>query len=289
VESPSTPRGIVVSSAPDLAVLDLALAGLTEANTLVAPATVGQIFERISDDPAPPRVLVPITDLREPPVTRSEYLDAEQSLDGFTAMLTVPDLRSGAGRRTLLTSLSSTLQNRAGRARAKEELTRITTSVDQFKSGIHVPVNPTITLTSRKAEIPVTFLNDTDQTVKVRVHLDSADLTFPEGDTHELELPPRNTTVRFAVEARGSGTFPLALRVTSPDGLVELQQTEVQVRSTFVSNVGVFLTVGAVVFLALWWGNDFRRRRKRKAAAAAEARGDADERPPSTAIPGTSR
>jgi hypothetical protein len=41
------------------------------------------------------------------------------------------------------------------------------------------------------------------------------------------------------------------------------------VRSTFVSNVGVFVTVGAVLFLGLWWGNDFRQRRKRRAAQAA--------------------
>ena len=40
--------------------------------------------------------------------------------------------------------------------------------------------------------------------------------------------------------------------------------TRITVRSTFVSGVGVFLTVGAVVFLALWWGWDIRRRRKRK-------------------------
>jgi hypothetical protein len=33
-----------------------------------------------------------------------------------------------------------------------------------------------------------------------------------------------------------------------------------------VSGVGIFLTVGAIVFLAIWWGWDIRRRHKRKQA-----------------------
>ena len=54
--------------------------------------------------------------------------------------------------------------------------------------------------------------------------------------------------------------------MTSPDGALPIQQTEVQVRTTFfVSNVGVFLTVGAGLFLAGWWAHDIRRRRRRRA------------------------
>jgi hypothetical protein len=99
------------------------------------------------------------------------------------------------------------------------------------------------------------------------VRLDSDKLLFPDGDQRILDLPPRSTTVRFTVETRSSGTFPLTLKVTSPDGALPIQQTEVQVRTTFfVSNVGVFLTVGAGLFLAGWWAHDIRRRRRRRAA-----------------------
>ena len=83
------------------------------------------------------------------------------------------------------------------------------------------------------------------------------------GTSGVLDLPPRSTTVRFTVETRSTGTFPLTLRVTSPDGALPLQQTEVKVRTTFfVNNVGLFLTVGAVLFLAGWWAHDIRRRRR---------------------------
>jgi hypothetical protein len=78
-------------------------------------------------------------------------------------------------------------------------------------------------------------------------------------------LPPsRSTTVRVAVETRGSGRAPVQLTVTTPDGQV-IGNTRITVRSTFVSGVGIFLTVGAIVFLAIWWGWDIHRRRKRRA------------------------
>src|SRR5262249_40539832 len=158
----------------------------------------------------------------------------------------------------------------AGRARARAEVAKIELGVNQFLGRLHVPAgNSTITLTARKGEIPVTFLNETGQQLRVRVRLRSDKLIFPDGDERLLDLPPRSLTVRFGVETRSTGTFPMTLTVMSPDGNLQIQRTEVRVRSTFVSNVGLFLTIGAILFLVLWWGNDFRRRRKRRAAQAA--------------------
>ena len=83
--------------------------------------------------------------------------------------------------------------------------------------------------------------------------------------TRRVTLPPqRNTTVRVAVETRGSGTAPVHMTVTA-DGLPSSRRRPtIKVRSTFVSGVGVFLTVGAIVFLVLWWGWDIHRRRKKR-------------------------
>jgi hypothetical protein len=52
--------------------------------------------------------------------------------------------------------------------------------------------------------------------------------------------------------------------VTTPGGLA-IGAATIKVRSSFVSGVGVFLTVGAIVFLVLWWGWDIHRRRKKRA------------------------
>jgi hypothetical protein len=54
----------------------------------------------------------------------------------------------------------------------------------------------------------------------------------------------------------------MSLEVASADGRVVFSQSRITVRSTVVSNVGIFLTVGAVLFLAIWWLNHARRRRR---------------------------
>jgi hypothetical protein len=132
-----------------------------------------------------------------------------------------------------------------------------------YAIGIQAPQGRTVTLTSRSAEIPVSLLNSTGRAVKVRVRLESQKLRFPEGAERVITLPPRNTTTRFSVEARASGTFPLRVFVTSENGALPLQEARYTVRSTVVSGVGVFLTIGAGLFLAIWWVTHWRKSRRR--------------------------
>ena len=86
----------------------------------------------------------------------------------------------------------------------------------------------------------------------------------PTAPRHDVVLPPsRSTTVRVAVETRGSGQSPRpADGHDRPTVCAIGQQARITVRSSFVSGVGVFLTVGAIVFLAIWWGWDIHRRRE---------------------------
>jgi len=152
------------------------------------------------------------------------------------------------------------------RAQARGLLASIGSSVDGFLNQIKVQSRGTITITSSKAQIPISFQNTSDQDVTVHLKLESDRLLFPDGAELDVPLPhSRNTTVRVAVETRGSGTAPVHMTVTTTDGLlVPGGATTIKVRSTFVSGVGVFLTLGAIVFLAIWWGWDIHRRRKRR-------------------------
>ncbi len=278
LEQPNVMRGVVVLSPDDWnassALLESSLAGLTADHPLLQPMTVDHLIDTVppatSSNAPVERQLAP-SPVPPTPVTEREFLDADDELSAFNALVPPPNPVAEPGNRSLLVSLSSVWSGPAGRARARAELGKIHLDVDQFVSRLRVPaVDSTITLTARKGEIPVTFLNETGQALRVRVHLQSDKLLFPDGDQRILDLPPRSTTVRFGVETRSSGTFPLTLKVTSPDGALPIQQTEVQVRTTFfVSNVGVFLTVGAGLFLAGWWAHDIRRRRRRRAETPA--------------------
>lgn len=279
LEQPNATRGVAILEPDDWngsgELLDAVLAGLQVDHPLLQPMTVDQLLDTVppamSGSSVLERQLTPSA-VPPPPVTQDEYADAERKLRSFNALVPPPNPLSDNGDRALLASLSSAWSGSGGRARARGELAKISFGVNQYLGRLRVPAgNSTITLTARRGEIPVTFLNETAQPLRVRVRLRSDKMLFPTGDDRVLDLPPRSTTVRFTVETRSSGTFPLSLTVTSPDGVLQIQQTEVNVRSTFVSNVGLFLTIGAIVFLGLWWGNDIRRRRKRRAAEAGAA------------------
>jgi hypothetical protein len=86
---------------------------------------------------------------------------------------------------------------------------------------------------------------------------------FPKGNVTELDLPPQNTTKTFPVQTRASGTFPLNVSVTTRDGHLPIRDARYTVRSTVFSGVGVFLTIGAGLFLAIWWITHWRRSRRR--------------------------
>jgi hypothetical protein len=127
-----------------------------------------------------------------------------------------------------------------------------------------VPNRSTITLTDRSGDIPLTFRNDTGQPVNVLVELQSPKLSFPDGAQRIVSLPPKNTTVRFAVEERTSGSFPLQLTLRSADGALTIAQAGFRIEANAVSTVGLVLIISAVVFLALWWIVHIRRERRRR-------------------------
>jgi hypothetical protein len=108
----------------------------------------------------------------------------------------------------------------------------------------------------------------------VRVHLDSPKLLFPKGKDVVMTLPLGHTTAargQFPVIARASGTFAMTITLESADGSLTLgPPTSVTIRSAVYSGIGIALTLGALVFLAGWWGNHFwRTRRARRRALAA--------------------
>ena len=164
----------------------------------------------------------------------------------------------------LLRAPSATFTEAAGQARARRSLKDAQARVTAALAQIEIPNPGTITLTSENGSIPLTFRNNFDQTVRVRISLASEKLSFPTGSTQELELPPANTTVRIPVQARTPGTFVLRLNVASSDGLLIIAVQEFKVRSTAVSAIGIILMIGAVVVLAAWWILDARARRKKR-------------------------
>jgi hypothetical protein len=278
-EQPSLARGVAIANpdrwdADSTFVTDV-LAGLRN-NPVLQPNTVSGLLAAVptatvdgESDGAPVYRQLAAYDPVATPVNLKQYTDGEQQRDAVARLVGVNDPATIAADRSLATSVSADWQNPTGRKEARALVAGIGTSVNGLLDQIKVQKQSTITITSSKAEIPIGFQNTSDQDVTVHLKLESDRLLFPDGAERDVLLPrKRSTTVRVAVETRGSGTAPVQMTVTTADGLkIPSGTTVIKVRSSFVSGVGVFLTVGAIAFLAVWWGWDIRRRHKRKRQA----------------------
>jgi hypothetical protein len=263
-EAPSQTRGVVLAMPidwnPDLATITLLLHDLAQ-DPLVQPATLDDLFTAVAPeqrDGVPlQRALAPVK-RGEQPLFASDYRAAARALAAFGAMVGHADPSVAAGQHALLLSLSTSNT----RTQAMAQLQTITDKLQALTSGITATAK-TLTLTARRAELPLSFQNDTNRAgIKVRVHLDSPKLIFPNGPDVVLSLPIGHFTKRVPVEARASGTFTMTVTLESADGSLQLgPPTRVTIRSAVFSGIGIALTIGALLFLAGWWGNHFRRTR----------------------------
>lgn len=135
-------------------------------------------------------------------------------------------------------------------------------SVASEFAKIHPPDESlVVTLTSRGGLIPLNILNDADYPMRVRIALQSPKLEFLNGASRSVLLEPPGEHFDFSVRAQTTGRFPVGIEVQTPDG-TPIATSTIVVRSTAYNRVALFLTIGAALFLALWWGRRFLPRRK---------------------------
>jgi hypothetical protein len=119
----------------------------------------------------------------------------------------------------------------------------------------------TVTLTSRNGVIPLTIRSETDYPVHVRVALRAAKLQFLDGSSRDVTLQPPGQAFSFPVRTQASGRFEVRVEVLTPAG-DPIAASTIVVRSTAYNRVALVITIGAAVFLALWWGRRFLPRRR---------------------------
>lgn len=272
LEAPSLQRGLVFATPPDwnpeTDVVRLVLEGLHD-NPLLKPRTLDGYFAAVPvdtfDDSGEP--LVRLLASSRPsafPVTASQLADARLTLESFRSVVGADDTRIRHGERALLLALTSSWNAE----RSSAELAATGRAAQAFLSGITL-TDQSVTVTSRRSNIPLSFVNSTGRPVRVRVRLASSKLLFPDGPERIIDLAEGNTTERFFVEARANGTFSMSVTITSEDGRLPAgPPSSVAVRARVLSGVGALLTLGALLFLAGWWANHaWRARRDRRSSA----------------------
>jgi hypothetical protein len=123
-----------------------------------------------------------------------------------------------------------------------------------------------LTLPSQRGTIPITFSNRSGFRLNVRLRF-STDrrLQFVGGTSHRITLPISSRTLTFAVRAQTTGHIPFTVRLVT-DGTSQagdtIAEADMVIRSTAYNRVALIFTIGAALFLLLWWGRRFLPRRK---------------------------
>ena len=260
-------------AAADGAFLDALLGGLDQptragAAPLVRATALDEAVDRVAlagaaggaDDEDPlVREVLP----GEPPpsvdAVRTDLQRARAAADSYRSVFGADDGLARAFDDVVLTAGSVALDN-------SERDALLATGVAQMQAeldGLHGPVQQRVTLTAREGQVQLVLGNDTDRPADVVLELRGDRLEFP--DHPDGRVPVRlegpTTRVDLVVRARSSGDAPLDLRLTTPDGRVELGRSRVTVRTTAFSGVGLVLMAAALLFLVVWWTRTILRER----------------------------
>lgn len=265
-EAPSRARGVVVTTPrswrPSRAFLDAALSGLGS-SPMVTTVTIDDLFTTVpTATVARGRPLVRDIVEADDPVRlpRNGLRAARARVKAFTGVLVAENPMTSELHDAVLAAQSDELRATERDAR----LDAIRDRIDRELAGLKMPTGRTITLTARRGEIPITVLSELGYAVQARLSFESDQLRFPGGQTRVVDLSRRNTTEVVEVRAQSSGAFPLRVRLESPDGDLVLASTRLTVRSTSASWVGVGLSVGAALFLVVWWARHFAKGRRNR-------------------------
>jgi hypothetical protein len=275
---PGSARGVVVRPPagwqPNEAFLDVVLGDLGD-SPILRPVTLDRLFDEVeplTDDDAPV-VRSVRTDLSVPALPGGRLAQAHRSLDELVSLVGPAADLASTTRRQLLAAESI----RLGAADRDALLAAVTASRDDVRDRLELPDQRTYRLTAREGTIPLTVVNGNPFPVHVRLQLSSDKLEFTQvhdGDRSRqvigLDLAPGNRTVTVPVQARASGTFNLRASLLTADG-AELRRSRLTIRSTVFSGVGIILSIGAGLFLLLWWAKHWRTARRARHLVEAPA------------------
>jgi hypothetical protein len=271
---------VVVPDDVDPSALTTLLAGLADTGgaasgslgqPLVQPVTLDGLVEGI-DEATSTRRTVTRGYLADAPADLGTYPDelraAGRSYEGLRSLVPAnPEVAAPVGQ--LVLASGSRHLDEAGRTTV---LDAAATATSAITDEIVVAPEQVVTLTSSSGQVPLNLENRLSVPTTVRIVMRSAKLDFPEGSVIERVLAPNTTTpVSLQVETRASGAFPLEVTITSADGAIPVATTEYTVRSTAISGIGLALSIGAGLFLLVWWARHFRTARRARQLVGADA------------------
>jgi hypothetical protein len=193
--------------------------------------------------------------------------EARRALGSFAGVLAAEDDTPVRFDRLLLAAAAA--HYRGPRAADGRELIDIVgETVGTLYDAVQVVEGPVITLAGTEGRLPVTLSSEADIPIQVQVRFEGARYEFSPPVLRDVVIEPGETRT-VAVDATAlspGGIAGIRVVVEDADGLLELAEALVVVRSTGLNLVALIVTAGAGLFLLTWWGREVRRRRDSAAA-----------------------
>ena len=138
--------------------------------------------------------------------------------------------------------------------------------LNDVRGSVSVTTPGTITLSGRSGAIRIQIRNNSDVPLTVRVRMASAKLRL-EDPVRMVKLAPGGTTeVKVEAGTRTNGRFPISIRVTTPEGNLEVvPYIRVTAQMNALAGFGQYLSLFLLMLVLLWWWTHWRRARTQKA------------------------
>lgn len=266
-ELPDAPRSVVAAPDPLWSPRTSFLRQTLRALDQVSYARLVSLASARRQAAEVPRTRIPYGPQQRGLELSREYLavitDQQRAARRFEAILSEP---------TDLGYEQSVMRQTAGAWRTDEQggiaLQRtVSEQLDALTSDVRVATTGTFTLPGDTGRIPVTVANDLDQDVTVGIRLETTEqarLQSPEIAPFEVEAG-RKVSLEVEAKVIGSGTLPVRIQLTTPNGRRYGEPVTVQVRTTAYSRAAAYVVSGAFVILAFLLGMNFVRRSKARA------------------------
>lgn len=245
--------------------------------TSIEPTTLALLLDLVADDPALRPATLNDVLAQEPPVGAVTFalgdrlsdprdfglylarrIQVEQRLEAYESFVG-DDPILVAPLRTLLAVSASDHLTTGERA---EFLDAVDRQVAQGTTGVEfVPRGP-ITVTGRRAELPVTLVNSRPSETTVAVALASHRLRVTGGERFVFTLQPGRNDLAVPVVSTSPGPTLVTVVVTTPDEAeaITLTTGAFDVRFADAEGIGLLILVLAAGALAAWWLQTLRRR-----------------------------
>lgn len=185
----------------------------------------------------------------------------EATIDAFGSVLPRGDERTRGWQRIL----DVLPDNRLTTSERQAVVDSIRSSTQEIASSVVPPASTTFTLGSRESPIRFSVRNDGPTDLDILIRLTSSKLRLPRGDKIVTLPAQTSTAVEFEVSARTNGRFPVTLQLLTPSGDILLgPPSTLTARVNALAGLGQLVTGIALLFLASWWANHFRKQYRRR-------------------------